>query len=90
MLKLLPTLGAIVVSVSLFCSPARAQNAAGAPSPNPSPQTADWKAEQPTDASSSQATDQPPAAVGKVRSFIENNPIVQRLSLIHISEPTRH
>jgi surface antigen Omp85-like protein len=79
MVKVFPTLGAIVVSVSLFCSPARAQNAAGQPSPNPSPQTGDWKTDQPTDASSSQVTEQPPAAVGKVRNFIENNPIVESL-----------
>jgi len=78
MVKLFPTLGAIAVSVSLFCSPARAQNAAGEPSPDPSPQTAESKADRPANAPSSQ-TDQPPAAVGKVRNFIEKNPIVQSL-----------
>jgi surface antigen Omp85-like protein len=78
MVKVIPTLGAVVVSVSLFWSPARAQNAAGEPSPNPSPPTAESKADQPVDATP-QATDQPPPAVRKVRNFIENNPIVQKL-----------
>ena len=77
MLKVFPTLGAVVVSVSLFWSPARAQNAAGEPSPNPSPPTAESKADQPVEAAP-QATDQPPPAVQKVRNFIENNPIVQK------------
>ena len=78
MLKLFPTLGAVVVSVLLFWSPARAQNAAGEPSPNPSPQTAESKADQPVEPAA-QATDQTPPAVRKVRNFIENSPIVQRL-----------
>ena len=78
MLKLLPTLGAVVVSVLVFGSAARAQNAAGEPSPDPSPETADAKAEPPRDASNRQASDQPPpAAVRKVRNFIERNPIIQ-------------
>ena len=77
MLKLLPTLGAFVLCVLLFGSPARAQNAAGEPSPNPSPQTAESKADQPVDPAA-QATDQPPPAVQKVRNFIEKNPIVQK------------
>ena len=77
MVKLFPTLGAFVVSVSLFWSPARAQNAAGEPSPNPSPPTAESKADQPVEPAA-QATDQPPPAVRKVRNFIENNPIIQK------------
>jgi hypothetical protein len=77
MVKPFPTLGAVVVSVSLFWSPARAQNAAGEPSPNPAPQTAESKADQPVEAAP-QATDQPPPAVRKVRNFIEKNPLVQK------------
>jgi hypothetical protein len=78
MLKVLPTLGAVVVVLSLFWSPARAQNTAGDPPPSPSPQsTAESKADQPVDAS--QATDQTPPAVRKVQAFIENSPVVQRL-----------
>jgi hypothetical protein len=79
MLKVFPTLGAVAVVLSMFGSPLRAQNTAGDPPPNPSPQsTAESKADQPADASS-QTTDQPPPAVRKVRNFIENSPIVQRL-----------
>jgi hypothetical protein len=78
MLKLFPTLGAVVVSLLLFWSPARAQNAAGEPSPNPSPPTVESKTDQPVEPAA-QATDQPPPAVRKVRSFIENSPIVQSL-----------
>src|SRR5512138_3539744 len=78
MVKLFPTLGAVVVSVSLFWSPARAQNAAGEPSPNPSPRTAESKADEPVEAAP-QASDQPPPAVRKVRNFIENSPIVRSL-----------
>ena len=77
MVKLFPTLGAVVVTVSLFSSQARAQNAAGEPSPNPSPPTAESKADQPVEPSA-QATDQSPRAVQKVRNFIEKNPIVQK------------
>jgi hypothetical protein len=78
MLKLLHTLGAVVVTL-LLCSPARGQNTAGDSPPTPSPQsTAESKADQPVDGSG-QSTDQPPPAVRKVRNFIENSPIVQRL-----------
>jgi opacity protein-like surface antigen len=77
MLKLLPTLGAVAVSVLLFGSPVRAQNAAGEPSPDPSPPTADSKADPAVDPPKRQASDQPPTGVNKVRNFIETNPIVQ-------------
>src|SRR4029434_3322235 len=77
MVKPFPTLGAVVVSVSLFWSPARAQNAAGEPSPNPSPQTVESKADQPVEAAP-QATAPPTPAVQKVRNFIEKNPLVQK------------
>src|SRR4029453_9049230 len=78
MLKLVPPLGAVAVSL-LLCSPVRGQNTAGDSPPAPSPQTtAESKADQPVDGSG-QATDQPPPVVRKVRNFIENSPIVQRL-----------
>jgi len=78
MLKLLPTLGAVAVSL-LLCAPARGQNTAGDSPPTPSPQTtAESKADQPTDGSG-QAIDQSSPTVRKVRNFIENSPIVQRL-----------
>src|SRR4029450_291454 len=78
MLKLVPTLGAVAVSL-LLVSPARGQNTAGDSPPAPSPQTTvESKADQPVDGSG-QATDQPPPVVRKVRNFIENSPIVQRL-----------
>ena len=77
MLKLLPTLGAVAASL-LLCSSARGQNTAGDSPPIPSPQTtAESKADQAADGSG-QTTDQP-TAVRKVQSFIESNPIVQRL-----------
>jgi Omp85 superfamily domain len=78
MLKLLPTLGAVAVTL-LLCSTARGQNTAGDSPPTPSPQsTTESKADQPVDGSG-QATDQPSPAVRKVRNFIEKSPIVQRL-----------
>jgi hypothetical protein len=78
MLKLLHTLGAVAVLL-LLCAPARGQNTAGDSPPTPSPQTtAESKADQPVDGSG-QATDQPSPAVRKVRNFVENSPIVQRL-----------
>ena len=79
MVKPFPTVGAILVCVLLFGTVARAQNAAGDPSPDPSPQTAESKADEPADAPAPQATDQPPPAVRKMRNFIEKNPIIQKL-----------
>src|SRR5262245_54530690 len=77
MLKLLPTLGAVAVSL-FFCAPVRGQNTAGDSPPTPSPQTtAESKADQAADGTG-QTTDQP-TAVRKVQAFIESNPIVQRL-----------
>jgi hypothetical protein len=78
MLKLFPILGAVVVSVLLVWTPASAQNAAGEPSPNPSPPTVESKTEEPVEPAA-QATDQAPPAVRKMRDFIENSPIVQSL-----------
>ena len=73
MVKPFLTVGAIAVCVLLFGTLARAQNAAGDPSPDPSPQTAEAKADEPADAPSPQASDQPPPAVRKVRNFIEKS-----------------
>lgn len=60
--------------VVLLCTPARAQNTAGDPAPEPSP--VESKADQPPAAP--QATDQPPI-VRKVRNYIQRSPIVRRL-----------
>lgn len=79
MVKPFPTVGAIAVCVLLFGTLARAQNAAGDPSPDPSPQTAESKTDERADAPSPQASDQPPPAVRKMRNFLEKNPIVQKL-----------
>src|SRR5262245_38329343 len=77
MFTLLPTLGAVAVSL-LLCSPAKGQNTAGDAPPNPSPQsTTESKADQPVDGSG-QATEEPSPTVRKVRNFIENSPIVQK------------
>src|SRR5262245_473919 len=78
MLKLLPTLGAVAMSL-LLCAPARGQNTAGDSPPTPSPQTtAESKADQLTDGSG-QAIDQSSPTVRQVRHFIENSATVQRL-----------
>jgi len=79
MLRTLPT--AFAVTAALFgCTAAMAQNSAGDPAPQPSPvpSTVESKSNPGADGSA-QATDQPPAVVGKVRNYIEKNPIVQRL-----------
>ena len=69
-----------VLCISLLSSSAWAQSNAGDPAPEPSPvpSTVDSRADQPPDADA-QATDQPPPVVRKVRNYIQNNPIVQRL-----------
>jgi Omp85 superfamily domain len=64
-----PFAGAMIIAELLFCSPARAQDTQSTP---------ESKADQPVDPSA-QATDQPPPVVRKVRNYIENSPIVQRL-----------
>jgi hypothetical protein len=70
MLKVSPTACAAAVVFLVFCSPVMAQNAAG------DQPTAQSQADQPTSAAA--PADQP-AAVEKVRNYIQNNPIVQRL-----------
>jgi len=79
MLKRFPSALA-VLCISLLSSPAWAQSNAGDPAPQPSPvpSTVDSRADQPPDADA-QATDQPPPIVRKVRNYIQNSPIVQKL-----------
>lgn len=81
MLKVFPTAGAVVVALLVSWSPVIAQDTAGDPPPIPSPvpSTAESKADEPPDASA-QATDQPPPVVRKLRNYIQQSPIVQRLS----------
>ena len=69
-----------VLFVLLLCSSARAQSNAGDPAPQPSPvpSTVESRADQPPDAPA-QATDQPPPFVRKVRNYIQQSPIVQKL-----------
>src|SRR6185503_175407 len=71
---------AVIILFLLCCTPAIAQSSAGDPAPQPSPvpSTVESKSDPAPDASG-QATDQPPAVVRKVRNYIENSPIVQRL-----------
>ena len=77
MLKRRPSALALLCLL-LLCSSARAQSNAGDPAPQPSPvpSTVESRADQPPDA---QATDQPPPVVRKVRNYIQNNPIVQKM-----------
>jgi len=72
MLKRVPTAYAVAVVLLLFCSPAMAQNTAADQT------SAESKADSPADGSA-QATDQPPPMVRKVRNYIQNSPIVQKL-----------
>ena len=71
MLKASPTACAAAVVFLVFCSPVMAQNAAGDQPTSQSP------ADQPPSAPA-QATDQPPI-IQKIRSYIQKNPIVQKL-----------
>jgi hypothetical protein len=78
MLKRRPS--ALAALCVFLCSSAWAQSNAGDPAPQPSPvsSTVESRADQPPDAGA-QATDQPPPVVRKVRNYIQNNPIVQKL-----------
>src|SRR2546423_1981219 len=79
MLKRFPPPFAVSVGLVLFSAPARAQNPSPPDDPTPPEQpTAESRAD-PGTAASSQATDQQPPAVQKVRNYIEKSPIVQRL-----------
>lgn len=71
MLKASPTACAAAVVSLVFCSPVMAQNAAG------DQPTSQSQADQPPSAPA-QATDQPPV-IQKIRSYIQKNPIVQKL-----------
>jgi opacity protein-like surface antigen len=71
MLKASPTACAAAVVFLGFCSPVMAQNAAGDQPTSPS------QADPPPSAPA-QATDQPPI-IQKIRSYIQKNPIVQKL-----------
>jgi hypothetical protein len=79
MLKCFPSALA-AVCLLLVCSSARAQSNAGDPAPQPSPvpSTVESRADQPPD-DPAQATDQPPPIVRKVRNYIQQSPIVQKL-----------
>jgi hypothetical protein len=71
----------VAVALLLLWSPAKAQDTAGdfLPTPAPVQSTVESKADEPPDPSA-QATDQPPPIVQKVRNYVQQSPIVQRLT----------
>src|SRR5258705_7609441 len=77
MLKISPAAFAVVFGF-LLSSPLGAQEAPVAQSDQSDPSTVESKADQGTTNTSNQATDQP-KLVEKVRRYVEDNPVVQRL-----------